>query len=96
MADGRFGCEADMARPAVGSTRSLVTHTAHFQWDFVAMQHGRRAAKLRNRDPDHFSDLEIELKRSRLVANSYCSSDKVFLLSRGSEIDIVPVCGSPG
>ena len=26
MADGRFGCEADMAGPAAGSTRSLVTH----------------------------------------------------------------------
>src|ERR1700692_2109147 len=25
MADGRFGCEADMAGPAAGSTRSLVT-----------------------------------------------------------------------
>ena len=24
MADGRFGCEADMAGPAAGSTRSLV------------------------------------------------------------------------
>ena len=27
MADGRFGCEADMAGPAAGSTRSLVTHS---------------------------------------------------------------------
>jgi hypothetical protein len=26
MADGRFGCEADMAGPATGSTRSLVTY----------------------------------------------------------------------
>ena len=26
MADGRFGCEADTAGPAAGSTRSLVTH----------------------------------------------------------------------
>src|ERR1700720_3901214 len=26
MADGRFGCEADMAGPAASSTRSLVTH----------------------------------------------------------------------
>ena len=26
MADGRFGCEADMAGLAAGSTRSLVTH----------------------------------------------------------------------
>ena len=26
MADGRFGCEADMAGPAAGSTRLLVTH----------------------------------------------------------------------
>jgi hypothetical protein len=25
MADGRFGCEADVAGPAAGSTRSLVT-----------------------------------------------------------------------
>ena len=29
MADGRFGCEADMAGPAAGSTRSLVTHLCH-------------------------------------------------------------------
>jgi len=28
MADGRFGCEADMAGPAAGSTRSLVTGCA--------------------------------------------------------------------
>ena len=27
MADGRFGCEADMAGPAAGSTWSLVTHS---------------------------------------------------------------------
>ena len=27
MADGRFGCEADMAGPATGSTRSLVTQS---------------------------------------------------------------------
>jgi hypothetical protein len=26
MADGRFGCEADMAGPAADSTRSLVTY----------------------------------------------------------------------
>ena len=26
--------------------------------------------RLPNRDPDHFSDLEIEFKRSKLVANS--------------------------
>ena len=29
MADGRFGCEADMAGPAAGSTRSLVTLNGH-------------------------------------------------------------------
>jgi hypothetical protein len=29
MADGRFGCEADMAGPAAGSTRSLVTRSGH-------------------------------------------------------------------
>ena len=29
MADGRFGCEADMAGPAAGSTRSLVTQLRH-------------------------------------------------------------------
>jgi hypothetical protein len=29
MADGRFGCEADMAGPAAGSTRSLVTRRRH-------------------------------------------------------------------
>ena len=29
MADGRFGCEADMAGPAAGSTRSLVTQNDH-------------------------------------------------------------------
>ena len=29
MADGRFGCEADMAGPATGSTRSLVTRRRH-------------------------------------------------------------------
>jgi hypothetical protein len=27
MADGRFGCEADIAGPATGSTRSLVTRS---------------------------------------------------------------------
>src|SRR6476619_3387707 len=27
MADGRFGCEADMAGPATGSTRSLVVES---------------------------------------------------------------------
>ena len=30
MADGRFGCEADMAGPATGSSRSLVTHLRHW------------------------------------------------------------------
>ncbi len=29
MADSRFGCEADMAGPAAGSTRSLVTQLGH-------------------------------------------------------------------
>ena len=28
-ADGRFGCEADVAGPATRSTRSLVTHFRH-------------------------------------------------------------------
>jgi hypothetical protein len=31
MADGRFGCEADVAGPAAGSTRSLVTRRRHLR-----------------------------------------------------------------
>ena len=38
MADGRFGCEADMARPAVGSTRSLVTPSRHERLEIAAAQ----------------------------------------------------------
>ena len=95
-----------------------MTHTAHFQRDFVAMQHGQRAAipicklldqlldhivdrsndRLPNRDPDHFSDLEIEFKRSKLVANSLTSAPptKFPCFPVAQKIDIVPVCGSPG
>jgi hypothetical protein len=39
MADGRFGCEADMAGPAAGSTRSLVTQSVHRLPAYAAMRH---------------------------------------------------------
>ena len=42
MADGRFGCEADMSGPAAGSTRSLVTLNVDWPQDFGATQ--QRAA----------------------------------------------------
>ena len=49
MADGRFGCEADMAGPAAGSTRSLVTHQRHrprgydaLHFDFKLIVQARR------------------------------------------------------
>ena len=38
MADGRFGCEADMAGPAAGSTRSLVTQLRHSPQSIDALQ----------------------------------------------------------
>ena len=40
MADGRFGCEADMAGPAAGSTRSLVTPSRHHAAKFAALREG--------------------------------------------------------
>ena len=40
MADGRFGCEADMAGPAAGSTRSLVTQRCQSAADFAVMHNG--------------------------------------------------------
>jgi len=40
MAHGRFWCEADMAGPAAGSTRSLVTLNRHERANFaVIAQH---------------------------------------------------------
>ena len=44
MADGRFGCEADMAGPAAGSTRSLVTLNVDFRRGFGATQRVKSAA----------------------------------------------------
>jgi hypothetical protein len=38
MADGRFGCEADMAGRAAGSTRSLVTPSRHGQVDMERVE----------------------------------------------------------
>jgi hypothetical protein len=40
MADGRFRCEADMARPAASSTQSLVTHKRHPRLWVAAAQNG--------------------------------------------------------
>jgi hypothetical protein len=40
MADGRFRCEADMARPAASSTRSLVTLCYSPERQFAVLHNG--------------------------------------------------------
>ena len=50
MADGRFGCEADMAGPATGSTRSLVTYGS-FHTAKTHRRHRGRLAPLQAMSP---------------------------------------------
>ncbi len=55
MADGCFGCEADMAGPAAGSTRSLVTH-----FGSPAMHDGSFARRrMLTVDASSFDDLRL-------------------------------------
>ena len=53
MADGRFGCEADMAGPAAGSTRSLVTQMRHrtlISLRRILQRHARRRQRREHND----------------------------------------------